>query len=74
MSLGETVRAEFGPFGGRVWLNTAHQGPLPGRAADSLLAALADKQAPHRIRDESFLEVPQRLRAALARTVHESIQ
>ena len=21
--------SEFGPFDGRVWLNTAHQGPLP---------------------------------------------
>jgi cysteine desulfurase / selenocysteine lyase len=25
--------AEFGPFDGRSWLNTAHQGPLP-RPAD----------------------------------------
>jgi hypothetical protein len=24
-----TAAAQFGPFDGRVWLNTAHQGPLP---------------------------------------------
>ena len=26
--------ADFGPFDGKVWLNCAHQGPLPRVAAD----------------------------------------
>jgi selenocysteine lyase/cysteine desulfurase len=59
----------FGPFGGRVWLNTAHQGPLPQPAADSARAAIEDKLDPHRIDDEVFLAVPARLRALLARLI-----
>ena len=57
----------FGPFGGRVWLNTAHQGPMPRPAADAARAAIEDKLDPHRIGDEVFLAVPERLRALLAR-------
>ena len=32
-------REEFGPFDGRVWLNVAHQGPLPRRARRVVVAA-----------------------------------
>lgn len=58
----------FGPFHGRVWLNTAHQGPMPQPAADSARAAIEDKLDPRRIGDEVFLAVPERLRAPLARS------
>lgn len=61
--------AEFGPFDGRVWMNTAHQGPLPRAARRALEKAADQKQAPHRIPDRSFLELPQRLRSALARLI-----
>ena len=32
--------ADFGPFHGRVWLNTAHQGALPKASVEAALAAL----------------------------------
>ena len=61
--------AEFGPFDGRVWFNTAHQGPLPRPAVEATGRAAALKSAPHRIADDDFREVPERLRALLARLV-----
>jgi cysteine desulfurase/selenocysteine lyase len=59
----------FGSFDGRIWLNAAHQGPLPRVAVEEAKAALALKEAPHRIRDEAFVEVPQRLRRLLGRLI-----
>ncbi len=61
--------AEFGPFDGRAWFNTAHQGPLPTRAVRATEAAAALKAAPHRIADHEFTEVAERLRTLLARLV-----
>jgi selenocysteine lyase/cysteine desulfurase len=61
--------AEFGPFDGRVWLNTAHQGPLPRPAVEAAARAAALKSAPHRIADDDFTETPERLRGLLARLV-----
>jgi cysteine desulfurase / selenocysteine lyase len=60
---------DFGGFDGRAWLNCAHQGPLPLVAVAEAERALADKAAPHRIGDESFAEVPRRLKEALGRLV-----
>lgn len=60
---------KFGPFDGRAWLNSAHQGPLPRTAVEAAQAAAQMKAAPHRIADEAFVEVPERLRALLARLV-----
>lgn len=59
----------FGPFAGRVWLNCAHQGPLPRPAAEAAQRAIADKRAPARIRDDAFWAVPERLRTRLAELV-----
>jgi cysteine desulfurase/selenocysteine lyase len=61
--------AEFGPFDGRVWLNTAHQGPLPRPAVRAAGRAAAQKVAPHRLGDGDFTEVPERLRGLLAELV-----
>jgi cysteine desulfurase/selenocysteine lyase len=61
--------AEFGPFDGRSWLNTAHQGPLPRPAVEMAVRAAELKTAPHRIGDEDFSEVPERLRALLGQLV-----
>ena len=58
--------AEFGPFGGRAWLNTAHQGPLPRSAVAATQHAAHLKAAPHLLRDEDFSDVPERLRGLLA--------
>jgi selenocysteine lyase/cysteine desulfurase len=61
--------AEFGSFDGRIWLNTAHQGPLPRAAVNAAERAAALKSAPHRIADSDFTDVPERLRGLLAQLV-----
>ncbi len=58
---------DFGPFNGRIWLNTAHQGPLPKVAIEAAKATLEQKIRPHLLLDEDFFEVPRRLRAALGK-------
>ena len=60
---------DFGPFDGRIWLNTAHQGPLPRIASEAAMVALEEKTRPHLLRDESFFAVPKRLRAALGKLI-----
>ena len=57
----------FGPFGGRVWLNTAHQGPAPQVALEAARATLEQKARPHLLRNEDFFEVPRKLREALGK-------
>ena len=61
--------AEFGPFDGKVWLNCAHQGPLPRVAADEAREAVAWKVRPFKLTAERFAEVPARLRRALGRLI-----
>jgi selenocysteine lyase/cysteine desulfurase len=61
------LSSEFGPFDGRIWLNCAHQGPLPRPAQLAALEAIDLKRAPSRLSDRLFSEVPERLRKALAR-------
>jgi cysteine desulfurase / selenocysteine lyase len=60
---------DFASFDGHVWLNCAHQGPLPVRAARAAEEAIAWKSAPHRLTAERFREVPDRLRQALSRLI-----
>jgi hypothetical protein len=55
----------FGDFGGRIWLNTARQGPLPLVAANEAREAIAWKLAPYELTGERFDNVPRRLRTAL---------
>ena len=69
MDLSNPYAADFGPFNGRVWLNTAHQGPLPRVAVEAAKAALEQKARPHLLRDEDFFEVPRRLRMALGKLI-----
>ncbi len=59
----------FGPFEGRVWLNTAHQGALPRIAAEAAKEAVAWKRQPWRLTTERFGGVPQRLRVGLGRLI-----
>jgi cysteine desulfurase/selenocysteine lyase len=65
----EALDYRFGPFNGGVWLNCAHQGPLPHPARDAALDAVAAKTAPATMTDEAFTDVPARLRGALARLI-----
>lgn len=64
----------FGDFDGRIWLNAAHQGPLPRLAAEAAGDALAAKLAPHRISDEAFTGVQRRLRELLGRLIGASAE
>ena len=61
---------DFGSFDGRIWLNCAHQGPLPRVAVEAAQEALFWKIAPHRIVDDAFNSVPLRLKKALARLIN----
>ena len=56
---------DFGPFDGHLWLNCAHQGPLPRVAIEAAEQALHQKQAPHLLPYQAFEEVPARLKSAL---------
>jgi selenocysteine lyase/cysteine desulfurase len=62
-----TFHNDFGPFGGRVWLNCAHQGPLPQAAAAEAREAIEWKRRPFELTAERFAGVPARLREALGR-------
>jgi cysteine desulfurase/selenocysteine lyase len=64
-----SLRLQFDGLDERVWLNCAHQGPLPKPAVAAARRALDQKRSPWRIRDESFDEVPRRLKSALGRLV-----
>lgn len=60
---------DFGPFDGHIWLNCAHQGPLPKVAVEKAQEALQQKIAPHRLPYSAFDEVPARLKRGLASVV-----
>jgi cysteine desulfurase / selenocysteine lyase len=61
---------QFGSFGGRVWLNCAHQGPIPHVAVDAARATIEQKQSPHLIPDEAFWEVPLRLKEKIGSLIN----
>lgn len=64
----ERFRKEFELEEGSVWLNTAHQGRLPRRAAEALAEAVEWKLHPAELTTSGrFSTVPERLRRALAR-------
>jgi selenocysteine lyase/cysteine desulfurase len=60
-------QGDFGPFDGRIWLNCAHQGPLPRVAANQAIEAVGWKVRPHELTGERFAATPARLRHALGR-------
>ena len=63
---------DFGSFGGRSWLNAAHQGPLPNVAVHAAQTAIEQKACPSLIPDDAFFNVPLRLRKALANLIGAS--
>lgn len=67
--MADSLQEAFRPFE-RVWVNTAHQGPLPHRAAEVAREAIEEKCDPRRISEEAFFEVPRRLRSTVARLVN----
>jgi selenocysteine lyase/cysteine desulfurase len=64
-----TYADDFGPFDGDVWLNCAHQGPLPKLAVEEAKRALEQKISPNRLPYSAFEEVPGRLKRALAELI-----
>lgn len=65
--IAEHYRAEFELEERSIWLNTAHQGRLPRRAARALAAAVEWKLHPEMLMTSGrFSDVPERLRRALA--------
>jgi cysteine desulfurase / selenocysteine lyase len=68
--MSDRFRGEFELEEDSVWLNTAHQGRLPRRAAQSLAEAVRWKLHPEMLATpELFSEVPSRLRRALAQVL-----
>jgi cysteine desulfurase / selenocysteine lyase len=66
----DRFRGEFEFQPGCEWLNTAHQGRLPRRAAVALAEAVRWKLHPEMLAtSQRFSEVPARLRRALARVL-----
>jgi cysteine desulfurase/selenocysteine lyase len=61
------VTFEFGLPDNRVWLNAAHQGPLPLCAAKSVSEVIQWKLQPHHLQDAAvFTNIPNQLRSLLA--------
>jgi len=60
---------DFGPFDGKVWLNCAHQGPLPRVAVEAAEEAIGWKVAPFHLTTPRFGEIPRRLRGALGELI-----
>jgi len=60
---------DFGSFEGAIWLNCAHQGPLPAVSAKETHEAITWKIAPFKMTTERFSNVPKRLKQALARLI-----
>ena len=58
---------EFSDFGGRIWLNAAHQGALPVPAAKEGYEAIEWKLSPSAMSQSRFDDVPEQLRSRLAR-------
>jgi cysteine desulfurase/selenocysteine lyase len=50
-----------------IWLNCAHQGPMPQCAKEALIAACKFKDDPSTIPDSAFFDVPLQLKNALAK-------
>jgi cysteine desulfurase/selenocysteine lyase len=60
----------FEPFGDTVWLNCAHQGPLPIAAGSATMEAVEWKKSPQKLTSARFREVPARLRRAIAALIN----
>jgi len=62
-------RNEFFDFENIAYLNAASQGPIPRVSARALEQAANWKKLPHHIPDSAYFELPDRVRARLARLI-----
>lgn len=63
------LASAFGPFEQRVWLNCAHQAPLPRVARAAAEEAVGWKVRPWELTTERFSDVPERLKQAIGRLI-----
>ena len=61
---------DFGPFEGRVWLNTASEGPLPRVAVEALNEAVEWKVKPFYLTNRRFQETPLQLKSAIGKLLN----
>lgn len=67
--MGIDYRREFADFEDVTYLNAANQGALPLVAARAAQAAIESKKLPYRITDDLYFDLPDRVRANLARLI-----
>src|SRR2546428_10247716 len=62
-------RTEWFEFEDVTYLNAAGQSPLPRISARAVQAALEWKKYPHQLSDSAYFELPNRIRASVARLI-----
>ena len=62
-------RQEWFEFEGATYLNLAGQSPMPKVSLKAVQAALETKKFPHHQADETFFELPGRIRAGIAKII-----
>lgn len=62
-------RKEFAEFDDAIYLDTSTQGPLPIAAANAAKLALEWKKLPHRLPESVYFELPDRVRASIAKLI-----
>ena len=62
-------RADFADFDDVIYLDVAHQGPLPKASARAAQAAIEWKKLPHRLPEEEYFGLPDRVRVAAAKLI-----
>ncbi|MGC1687473.1 MAG: aminotransferase class V-fold PLP-dependent enzyme [Candidatus Acidiferrales bacterium] len=63
-------RKEFAEFGDVTYLDAATQGPLPLASAQAAKEALEWKKLPFRIPNSMYFDLPDRIRASIAKIIH----
>ncbi len=66
--------SDFGPFDGHVWLNCAHQGPIPQVAAEAAQEAIQWKRIPYELTVDRFSGVPEQLKQLISRLINASTE
>lgn len=61
---------DFGPFDGKIWLNTASEGPLPHAAVKALDEAIDWKLKPFYLTAPKFTSVPYHLKKTIGRLIN----
>lgn len=63
------VKSDFGPFNDRIWINCAHQGPLPLSAVSKAYRAIKWKIDPSELTSDRFGYTVSSLRKVIARLI-----